>query len=101
MTAKAKKLQAFFEENEFIVHMEEGGESAEIETWTKGGVNMIFDLDPFTAEEFKQRVADFDIDEEIDLHREDKRYKAAFTISQSVADFQAFKDYLEGLAAKL
>ena len=101
MTHTTETLRDFFEENSFRVHMEEGSESAEIETWTKGGVNMIFYLEPFTVEEFKERVENFDIDEEIELHREDVRYRKAFTITQSVADFQAFKDYLEGLAAKL
>jgi len=101
MTAKAKKLQAFFKENDFLVHMDDNGKSAEVEKWTNGGVDMIFNLNPFTAEEFKQRVADFDIDEEIDLHREDARYKAVFTITQSVADFTAFHNHLKEVAAKL
>jgi hypothetical protein len=98
-----EQLQDFFEEQGFIVHLteEDGVQCAEIEKWTDGGVDMVIYLDPFTKEEFLQYVEDFDIDEEIDLHRQGKNYKNAFTISESVKDFTKFKTMLKKVAKKL
>lgn len=71
---------------------------AEIESWTEGGVDMIhfIDLrgkDINDPEDWKEEIAaiaaDFDVDEEIDIHRQDKRYCDAFTCRASVYDFEA------------
>ena len=70
---------------------------AEIEKWTGGGVDMITNLYPFTVEKFKEYVNDFDVDEEIDFHRQDQRYKAVFTTSQSLKDFTDFHNHLKEL----
>ena len=61
-----ENLKNFFEEKDFIVHLieQDGNQCAEVETWTNGGVNMILWLNPFSIEEFKQRVDDFDVDED-------------------------------------
>ena len=98
-----EQLEKFFEENDFGVHMgEEDGEiSAEIETWTEGDVNMFTCLQPFTIESFEQYVKDFDIDEEIDLHRQDARYRNDFTITESVKDFTKFQKRLQIVLKKL
>lgn len=40
-------------------------------------------------EEIAAIAADFDVDEEIDIHRQDKRYCDAFTCRASVYDFEA------------
>jgi len=98
-----KKLKAFFEKEEFNVFLteEDNVECAEVEKWTDGGVDMIFWLKPFTADEFKKRVNDFDIDEEIDTHRQDKLYKSNFTISESLKDFTDFHNHLKEVAEKL
>ena len=87
-----ENLKNFFEEKDFNVHLTEqdGNQCAEVETWTNGGVNMILWLNPFSIEEFEQRVNDFDVDEEIELHRQGQDYKNAFTIKESVKDFQDF-----------
>jgi hypothetical protein len=90
------QLRDFFEERDFTVHMDEDG--AEVETWTEGGVNMLMYLSPFTAEEFIEYVDDFDMDEEIDLHRQAKDYRAAFSIRESLADFTAFHERLQDTA---
>jgi len=68
-----EQLQEFFEKQDFNVHLyeQDGAQRAEVETWTEGGVNMIFDLSPFTKESFIERVKDFDIDEEIDFGGEE------------------------------
>ena len=92
-----EQLQEFFETEGFNVHLFEQDEQqcAEVEKWTNGGVDMIFCLQPFSASEFIERVKDFDIDEEIDLHRQDKRYCNDFTISESVKDFTDFHNDLK------
>lgn len=98
------QLQEFFESESFTVHFCEEGE-VELETWTQGGVNMVIHLEPFTAEEFESYVYDFDVDGEIDLHREGESYKSAFTIRESLEDFESFhgrlKETMERLKAKL
>lgn len=58
-------------------------------------------LAPFKAEKFVEWVNDFSVDEEIDLHRQDKRYKDAFTISASLADFTNFHNHLKEIATEL
>lgn len=100
---KTKKLVEFFEENGFDVHLteEDGVQCAEVEKWTDGGVDMIMWLNPFTVEEFKSYVNDFDVDEEIDSHRQDDRYRNDFTVSQSLKDFTDFYNHLKDVASKL
>jgi len=97
------KLKTFFEENGFQVYLDkqDNVQCAELEKWTNGGVDMIIWLNPFTAEEFKSYVNDFDIDEIIDLHRQDIRYKKDFTISQSLEDFTNFYNDITEIASKL
>lgn len=84
-------------ENEFNVH--EDGVDIELETWTTGGVNMIIPLqgnsDETYFEQFKDCVKEFDIDEEIELLREDDRYRSAFTIRESVRDFEEYHESLK------
>ena len=98
-----EKLKTFFEENGFNVslHIQDNVQCAELEKWTFGGVDMIIWLNPFTPEEFKSYVNDFDIDEQIDIHRQDKSYKNNFTLSQSLTDFTDFHNELKEVASKL
>ena len=95
-----KKLENFFEKHDFNVHLfeREGMSCAEIETWTDGGVNMIINLMPFTAEEFIEYVEGFNVDEEIDMHRENIQYKNDFTVSESLKDFTNFYERLKKLS---
>jgi hypothetical protein len=96
-------ISDLLEENDFNVHIysESKRTYAEIETWTDGGVNMIITLDPFTIDEFKCYVDNFDIDEEIDLYRQGKLYKERFTISESLKDFKDYHKRLKKLLTKL
>lgn len=97
------ELVNFFGRNGFNVFLTEqdGVQCAELESWTNGGVDMIIWLNPFTVEEFIQYVNDFDIDEEIDIHRQAKDYKQAFTITASVKDFTDYHKKLKKVATKL
>jgi len=98
-----KKLTEFFENEGFNVHLfeQDGEQCAEVEKWTNGGVDMIFSLQPFTKKSFIDRVDDFDVDEEIEVHRQGQDYKNAFTISESLNDFNDFKELLGDTASKL
>ena len=100
---ETNKLKEFFEEKDFNVHLieQDGEQCAEVETWTDGGVNMILWLQPFTVEEFKGRVNDFDVDEEIDLHRQNQDYKNAFSIRESVEDFEAYHSRLKDVLSEI
>ena len=89
-------------ENRFNVSEDE--EIVEMETWTNGGVNMFVVLrkkgKPY-IEQFWDHIDDFDIDTEIEVHRENKGYKSAFTISQSLEDFTAYKNWLTEIYEEL
>ncbi len=59
-------------------------------------------LNPFSIDSFVSYVYEFDIDEQIDLHREeDGSYKNAFTIKQSLEDFTEFHNELKNVASSL
>lgn len=90
LTAEQSKLKEHLEAKGYKVTLfEQGGEiCAEVVNWTDRGVNMVVTLLPFTFEELSAYVEDFDVDEEIDIHRQDERYRNAFRISQSVKDFE-------------
>jgi len=80
----------------------EDGDEFEVETWTDKGVNMIIYVgieDRYNT--FGEYVENFDIDEEIDTHRQDKRYKDAFTIKQSLNDFENYHNRLKRVYAEM
>ena len=81
----------------------ESADDLELETWTNGGVNMFIHIPKYEdiVRDFCEYVKYFDMDEEIELHRQDARYKAVFTLKQSVADFEGFVDKIEAVADKL
>lgn len=87
----------------FRVHKSE--EYVELETWTTGGVNMFVTVqnesDKSYFEQFEEYVSEFDVDDQIDIHREDSRYKSAFTIRQSVNDFEGYENWLKSILSKL
>ena len=62
---------------------------------------MIHTLEDYTIEEFETMVDEFDVDEEIDLHREADLYKKHFTITQSVADFTDYHNRLKKVLQQL
>jgi hypothetical protein len=98
-----KELEKFFEENDFQVHLieQDDQQCAEVEMWTDGGVDMIITLMPFNVKEFKEYVKDFDIDEQIDIHRQADDYKKAFKISESLKDFTKYHNHLKKIVKLL
>lgn len=84
----------------------------ELNTYTDGGVNMIVFLDfrdkdknvtstKDFIDEFTSYVNDFDIDETICMHRQDKRYTDNFTLAQSLKDFNSWVKKLKSIIKKL
>lgn len=84
----------------------------ELNTYTCLGVNQLLfldfrdtKLDPKNPESFfyifSSRIAEIDIDEEIDLHRESENYKKDFSIRESLEDFEGWKENLQEVAYKI
>lgn len=96
---KEGKIQEFFEL--FFSHVNvskfANGQGLEMETWTDGDVNMLVWLEneDNLLEDFKEFVENFDIDSEIELHREDKRYRDAFSLRESLNDFENYVKWLK------
>lgn len=83
------KLMKFLEDKGCHVHLfeQDGMVNAEVESWTDAGVDMIIALMPFNLHELEQYCDTFDIDEEIDISRQDETYRNMFSISQRLEDF--------------
>ena len=95
-------------ERELLVELFNINESAyelELESWTDGGINMFISIDKNSdnnlLEQLERFVENFDIDEEIDIHREDENYKRNFTIRESINDFENWVNYIEECISKL
>ena len=95
-------------ERELLLELFNINESAyelELESWTDGGVDMFISIDKNSdnnlLEQLERFVENFDIDEEIDIHREDENYKRNFTIKESIRDFENWVDYIEECISKL
>lgn len=84
----------------------------ELNTYTAGGVNEIIFLDfrnsefePTNVDDFitviNERINDIDIDDEIENYRQDKRYRQAFTLSQSLEDFTDWKNGLDKMLEEI
>ena len=92
-----KKERDTLENHNFRVHKFSDG-YVELEQWTNGGVDMIITFDsktdtPLVA--LTDYLKGFDIDEEIDVYRQDEQYRNAFTHEQSVADFKDWQDTIQ------
>lgn len=104
-----RRILELAEQHNFVLHeYEEHGVACgyEMETWTDNGVNMIHFIDcrmdsypdGLTAhnvlEELKKISAYFDVDEELELHRQGESYRKAFTIREGLEDFEAYEERL-------
>ena len=105
-----QQCEALLDENN-IGHSrsEEHGEciGIEIEQWTDGGVDMIHFIDGrdrdmndpgWWKDELESIYEAFDVDDEIDIHRQDEKYRSAFTHRRSVKDFEDYEEWLKGIA---
>lgn len=93
-----KKIEEFF-------GVYENGQIVELETWTDGGVNMHIvlgkDSESSYLKQFEDYLKGFDVDEEIELHRQDIQYKNDFTIRESLEDFEAYDEWLSNVYANI
>ena len=95
-------------ERELLLELFNINESAyelELESRPDGGVDMFISIDKNSdnnlLEQLERFVENFDIDEEIDIHREDENYRRKFTIRESINDFENWVDYIEECISKL
>ena len=95
-------------ERELLLELFNINESAyglELESCTDGGVNMLIGIDKDSdydlLTQLEQFVENFDIDEEIDIQRQDAYYRRKFTIKESIRDFENWVDYIEECISKL
>lgn len=94
---KLTKNEYILLEEHFRIYEDDQGNISELEIWTNGGVDQtitFYEDDNSLIERFEQYINNFDIDEEIEMYRQDQLYKDNFTIRESVADFE---EYLEKL----
>jgi hypothetical protein len=99
LTKEQSQLVAFLERHNFQVSVDD--DCGEIETWTDGGVNMIVVAQPFVTAEVISMLDSFDVDYQIDMHREQRDYRNDFTIRESLEDFEAYKARLNKVVKKL
>lgn len=90
---------------EELFNISEGTNEIELESWTDGGVDMFITIDKNSyntlLEQLKEFVENFDIDEEIEIYREDTDYRRNFTIRESINDFENWVDYIRDCISKL
>lgn len=90
---------------EELFNISEGTNEIELESWTDGGVDMFITIDKNSyntlLEQLKEFVENFDIDEEIEIYRQDTDYRRNFTIRESINDFENWVDYIEECISKL
>lgn len=83
----------------------EDDEIVELETWTNGGVNMHIvlrkDSDKSYLQQFEDYLKNFDVDEEIEIRRQDAQYRNVFTIRESLQDFESYKEWLSNVYANI
>ena len=106
-----QQCEVFMNENNigYSRYYNENGEciGIEMEQWTDGGVDMIHLIDgrdrdmndpDWWKDELEAISEAFDVDEEIDINRQDEKYRSAFTYRQSVEDFEDYDKWLKGIA---
>ena len=100
---KINKKQLSILSSKFRIY--EDNQYLTLETWTDGGVNMIIYISKTMSDslvkQFESYIESFDIDEEIDLHRQDSRYRNAFRIVESVNDFSSFIKDMKSILKQL
>lgn len=79
--------------------------SYELESWTNCGVDMFIYIDKLSndslEDQLDQFVDSFDIDEVIDIHREDSNYRETFKIETSLEDFKYWINKVKNVIEEL
>lgn len=83
----------------------ESNDYIELEMWTNKGVDMIIYIEQDKFDSvlvgIEQYINNFNIDEEIDIHRLDENYKNNFTIKESLEDFELYIETLKNICKEL
>ena len=74
-----------------------------LEAWTNGGVDMYIEIEDNKSiiQGLEEYIENFDIDDEIDLYRQDKRYREDFRITESVKDFEDWIEFIKDVIKQL
>lgn len=110
-----KEIFDIIEDNEISIDNYEENEKLcgyELNTYTRAGVNEIIFLDFRKEHQDPKNVNDFikefeswlnceTIDEKIDRNRQDPRYKEAFTIKESLKEFNQFYKKLKSILKQI
>lgn len=83
-------------EEQFNIY--EDNDGYELESWTDAGVNMFIDIEKNSGktlvEQLQEFIENFDMDEEIELERENSDYRRSFTIKESIRDIENWVDFI-------
>lgn len=95
-----KKIREILEKH-FNIY--ENSTAYELENWTDGGVDMFIniDKDKNIIEELEKFIENFDIDEEIEILRQNDDYKMNFTIKESLNDFENWLENIKDIIKEL
>lgn len=85
----------------YSIGIQDGVVNCEFCLYTGRGVNEILYISPFTKEEFVRYVESFDPTEEVEVMRQDKTYRSAFTLRDALDDMEDFKNDLLKVCDKL
>ena len=95
-----KKIREILEKH-FNIY--ESNTEYELENWTDGGVDMFIniDKDKNIIEELEKFIENVDIDEEIEILRQNDDYKMNFTIKESLNDFENWLENIKDIIKEL
>ena len=83
----------------------EDNDCIELEAWTGCGVDMFIYFNKENtgtiAEHLNDYINEFDIDEEIEIHRQGADYKRAFSIRESLEDFEDWLEWVKDIQKEL
>ena len=102
----SKKQLSILENNFYVSTINySNGDYLALEAWTNGGVDMFIEIPKNSKktiiDELNNYINNFDIDEEIELYRQDKLYRSNFTITESLHDFQSWISWIKSIIKEL
>ena len=98
---KYREYEDYISFFELFFGVEEYKDGLQLETWTEGGVNMIHYFhkkDGCYFKQFIEFVQNFEVDEEIEIHRQGESYRNVFTYRKSLEDFEDYLDWITVIA---
>lgn len=100
---KFNKKQMDYLNDNFNIY--EDSETVCLESWTDGGVDMTIYIDKRENIDYLQQLVDyyndFDIDDEIEIYRQNEEYRRNFKITESVKDFADYLEFIDNVIIEL